>query len=132
MLQLTKPLEFQIFTGPTDRNTPARQNFNNMIRAFGIMINPQTYHGNDICMRIEIYGNEDPAQPAKPTGCKNNVKALGMASRQIPDSSITATSIWDSDHQAYNGRLNNFKVWCAYPKTDYSNEYFNVRTKKIL
>ena len=47
---------FQVFTGPTSRNTPVKHNFASPIHAFGFMVNPQTFHGNEICMRIEIYG----------------------------------------------------------------------------
>ena len=33
-------------------------------------------------------------------------EALGMRTGAIPDAQITASSIWDSDHEAFQGRLN--------------------------
>ena len=36
-------------------------------------------------------------------------QALGMESRAILDSQITASSQWDEDHAPYLGRLNNHK-----------------------
>ena len=36
-----------------------------------------------------------------------------MASGRILNSQITASSIYDSNHQGYEARLNNYKVWCT-------------------
>ncbi len=47
---------FQVFSGATDRSTPVKQVFDVAIKTFAVIVNPVTYHGNDICMRIELYG----------------------------------------------------------------------------
>jgi len=123
----------KIFTGPTSRNTPVKHNFASPIHGFGLLVNPQSFHGNDICLRMEIYGNEDPSQPAIPAGCSAVVAPLGMASGKIADSQITATSIWDSNHQAYNARLNGYKVWCSsYSVSAFEHIQIDVGKVKMI
>ena len=47
---------WQIFTGPSSKTVPMKQKLATPLKVFAIMVNPQTYSGNDICMRIELYG----------------------------------------------------------------------------
>ncbi|CAH1267495.1 CSMD3 [Branchiostoma lanceolatum] len=52
-----------------------------------------------------------------PIGC---TKPLGMESGDIPDDSITASSIWGPDHEPYRGRLNGVAgigAWAALTNT---------------
>eukprot|EP00795_Rhopilema_esculentum_P007452 gene7452-13218_t len=110
----------KIFTGPTSRNTPVKHKFTTSLKAFGIIVNPQTFHGNDICLRIELYGY----------GCIDNVRPLGMASGRILNSQITASSIYDLNHKGYEARLNNYKVWCTYNNN--AMQYVQVDLGKIM
>ena len=56
--------------------------------------------------------------------CSTAVVPLGMASGKIPNSQITATSIWDIYHKAYNARLNSYSVWCA---SHYTSAFQHVK-----
>jgi hypothetical protein len=44
-------------------------------------------------------------------------KALGMESGKIPDSAITASSFYSSNHKPSNGRLNKDIGYCAWTTT---------------
>eukprot|EP00794_Sanderia_malayensis_P004562 gene4562-5159_t len=115
------------FDGTTAPNTINKQTLPKPIHVFGIKISPQTFT-NAPCMRMEVYGYEDEPQPPIPTGCLNSVRPLGMASKRIPDSSITGYSSYDYE-QKY-ARLNGDKYWRGHHNVPVTSQYIRVNLGK--
>eukprot|EP00794_Sanderia_malayensis_P000105 gene105-715_t len=85
--------------------------FSVYFRAFAVKINPITFV-HYMCLRMELYGIDDPEQPAKPEGCTNHAKTLGMGSLAISDTQITASSYLGHNYRARKARLNSYGTWC--------------------
>ncbi|XP_027059482.1 neurogenic locus Notch protein-like [Pocillopora damicornis] len=81
-----------VFSGNTDRNTVVYHFLNAPVTARYIRFQPVTWSGH-ISMRVELYG------------CSACGKALGMASYAIPNGQVKASSEWDPNHAAIQGRL---------------------------
>ncbi|KAL9968117.1 hypothetical protein ACROYT_G026449 [Oculina patagonica] len=81
------------FDANQDSDTTVYHQFNPPIFARFIKLRPTAWH-NHISMRMELYG------------CPACTKSLGMESGIIKDSQITASSQWDANHAAIQGRLN--------------------------
>eukprot|EP00794_Sanderia_malayensis_P000102 gene102-712_t len=96
---------------PTTINDLAKQNFSVYFRAFAVKINPITFVRH-LCLRMELYGIEDPIQPAKPQGCANPVRPLGMGSSAILQAQITASSTHSLGLSPWHARLNHYSAWC--------------------
>ncbi|XP_022786853.1 lactadherin-like [Stylophora pistillata] len=82
----------KVFDGNTDQNTVVYHFLNAPIKARYIRFRPVTWSGH-ISMRVELYG------------CSACGEALGMASYAIPNGQVTASSEWDLNHAAIQGRL---------------------------
>ncbi|XP_067016646.1 uncharacterized protein [Acropora muricata] len=82
------------FTANKDANSIVYQRLNPPIMARYIRFRPVNWN-NHISMRVEVFG------------CKQECQgALGMESRTINNAQITASSQWDQNHAAIQGRLN--------------------------
>ncbi|XP_058960030.2 uncharacterized protein [Pocillopora verrucosa] len=86
----SSPKEFQ---GNSDSETIVYHELNPPIEARYVRLRPTAWH-NHISLRMELYG------------CEVCVQALGMESRDIVDAQITASSEFDGNHAAKQGRLN--------------------------
>eukprot|EP00794_Sanderia_malayensis_P000104 gene104-714_t len=95
---------------PTTINDLAKQNFSVYFRAFAVKINPITFV-NYMCLRMELYGIEDPIQPPKPQGCASPVRPLGMGSSAILQAQITASSSYKAGLSPWLARLNHYSAW---------------------
>ncbi|KAL9983511.1 hypothetical protein ACROYT_G005695 [Oculina patagonica] len=82
------------FAGNTDKDSVVYHELNPPITARYIRFRPVAWHGH-ISMRVELYGC-----PVKV--CQ---KPLGMSTGAISDGQITASSQWNSNHAAVQGRL---------------------------
>eukprot|EP00794_Sanderia_malayensis_P006700 gene6700-7462_t len=103
------------------------------IRAFAVKILPKTWRtGDNLCMRMELYGFEDPSQPILPQGCYTNSKPLGIASGLIPDYKIIASSFYQG-LDPYRGRLNAISRSWSTANNHNPNDYVQVNVgKKML
>ncbi|XP_044171671.1 uncharacterized protein LOC114977630 isoform X1 [Acropora millepora] len=82
------------FTANKDANSIVYHRLNPPIMARYIRFRPVNWN-NHISMRVEVFG------------CKQECQgALGMESRTINNAQITASSQWDQNHAAIQGRLN--------------------------
>ncbi|XP_022782671.1 uncharacterized protein LOC111323557 [Stylophora pistillata] len=81
------------FIGNQDSDTIVSHQLAPAINARYIRLNPITWH-NHVSMRIELYG------------CPACAEAVGMESGLIRDAQITASTEWDANHAAIQGRLN--------------------------
>ncbi|XP_078348383.1 uncharacterized protein LOC144633376 [Oculina patagonica] len=112
----------KIFDGNTDRDTIVRNRLQNPIITRYIRINPISHHGW-ISLRADFYN-------CTPAVCQDS---LGLENYTIPDSSITASSIYlpsTTWHIPENGRLHfksisgRYGAWSAGNKHD--NSWFQV------
>ncbi|KAL9987547.1 hypothetical protein ACROYT_G001872 [Oculina patagonica] len=81
------------FAGNTDQDTVVYRELDPPIRARYIRFRPQAWHEH-ISMRVELYGCHKECQGA-----------LGMENGGILDGQISASSQWDANHAAIQGRL---------------------------
>ncbi|XP_078357060.1 uncharacterized protein LOC144641914 [Oculina patagonica] len=81
------------FTGNTDQDTVVYHELRPPIRARYIRFRPIAWH-NHISMRVELYGCREECHGA-----------LGMKNGAIFDAQITASSQFDANHAAIQGRL---------------------------
>ncbi|XP_068677063.1 uncharacterized protein [Montipora foliosa] len=81
-----------VFDGNKDSDTVVYNSLNPPIVARHIRIQPVEWHGQ-ISMRMELYGCSGCAEP------------IGMESKAIPDSQITASSEWDQKLSGAQARL---------------------------
>nr|XP_058960032.1 uncharacterized protein LOC131786985 isoform X6 [Pocillopora verrucosa] len=108
----------KIFHGNTDSNTIVTHELLPPIQALYIRLRPTAWF-NHISMRMEIYG------------CPACTKPLGMESGAILDAQITASSEFDGNHAATQGRLNFLAVpgkagsWSA--RTNDANQWIQVK-----
>ncbi|CAH3127335.1 unnamed protein product [Pocillopora meandrina] len=108
----------KIFRGNTDSNTIVTHELLPPIQALYIRLRPTSWF-NHISMRMEIYG------------CPACTKPLGMESGAILDAQITASSEFDGNHAATQGRLNFLAVpgkagsWSA--RTNDANQWIQVK-----
>ncbi|KAK3716433.1 hypothetical protein QZH41_016842, partial [Actinostola sp. cb2023] len=108
----------KLLLGNTNRNSVVMRTLSPRIEARYVRINPQYWNGR-ICMRTELYGcssNEDCVIP------------LGIRSKRIPDSSMTASSSLSGNLPHY-ARLHNSKYWCAAEKK--KSEYLQIDLGKM-
>ncbi|KAL9968116.1 hypothetical protein ACROYT_G026448 [Oculina patagonica] len=105
------------FAGNWDQDTIVYHGLNPPIKARYIRFQPVAWHGH-ISMRVEL------------CGCKECKDALGMATGAISDEQITASSQWDVNHAAIQGRLH-FEAgggkqgaWSA--RTNHVNQWLQV------
>ncbi|XP_027044413.1 uncharacterized protein LOC113672335 [Pocillopora damicornis] len=84
---------YRVFIGNTDRDTVVTHHLNPPIRAHYVRFLPKSWHRH-ISMRVELYG------------CKVCNKPLGMEDGRISNGQISASSEWDANHAAIQGRLN--------------------------
>ncbi|KAK3700598.1 hypothetical protein QZH41_010513 [Actinostola sp. cb2023] len=102
-----KPLVYEkekgkeIFVGNNDRNTVKSNKLKVPIFARYLRVHPWSWSGH-ISMRVEFYGCAKGFNPPVVPAC---MSALGLQSGAVADSKITASSEWDSNHRASNGRL---------------------------
>jgi len=80
------------FLGNADQNTVVYHALYPAVSARYIRFRPLVWH-NHVSMRVEVYGCQ---------GCRD---ALGMESGVITDGQISASSQWDANHAAVQGRL---------------------------
>ncbi|KAK3700595.1 hypothetical protein QZH41_001586 [Actinostola sp. cb2023] len=90
----------KLFDGNTERYSVVRHTLEQPIIARFVRIQPKRWHGH-ISMRAEFYGCTKGFE-VPPSSCSS---ALGMKSKSIPDSKITASSQWDSNHSPARARL---------------------------
>nr|XP_058960028.1 uncharacterized protein LOC131786985 isoform X2 [Pocillopora verrucosa] len=106
------------FVGNTDSNTIVTHELFPPIQAHYIRLRPSTWV-NHISLRMEVYG------------CRACVQALGMENGDIKDAQITASSEFDGNHAAKQGRLNFLAVpgkagsWSA--RTNDVNQWIQVK-----
>ena len=63
-------------------------------------------------------------------GCISALKPLGLASEKVPNAQITASSLFNSYHQAWQARLNHDWVWCASSSQKGTDQYVQVCDSK--
>ncbi|XP_020605733.1 lactadherin-like [Orbicella faveolata] len=86
----------KIYQGNNDQNNVVLNTLMEPIEARFIRLHPYAWYGH-ISMRMELYGCSLKPECAKP---------LGLENYGIPNSAITASSEWDSNHGPTNARLN--------------------------
>ncbi|PFX30094.1 Coagulation factor V [Stylophora pistillata] len=92
----------EILVGNNDRNSEVKHVVYRVLTRY-LRFLPKT-HQRGVCMRTEVFGVE------KMSTC--DMKAIGLADGgKIPNSSFTATSIYDDRYRAECGRLNKNKAW---------------------
>ncbi|XP_078606444.1 uncharacterized protein LOC144879090 [Branchiostoma floridae x Branchiostoma japonicum] len=99
-------LSDKVFDGNSDRTTPVTHLLDSPVVTKHVRFVAETWHGY-ICMRVEVLGCKDIAACLEP---------MGMEDGSIPDSSITASSVYDINHKTYHGRLNTLEgrtAWVA-------------------
>nr|XP_058963395.1 lactadherin-like [Pocillopora verrucosa] len=84
--------ENKLFIGNSDKNNVVSHDLNPPIRARFIRFRPREWFKH-ISMRVELYG------------CQVCRDGLGMESGAITDGQISASSEWDANHSAAQGRL---------------------------
>ncbi|XP_022796952.1 uncharacterized protein LOC111335334 [Stylophora pistillata] len=82
-----------ILKGNRDRDSVVYHKLNPPINARYIRLRPTAWYRH-ISLRMELYGCQECSEP------------LGMEGWQIKDAQITASSEWDRNHAAIQGRLN--------------------------
>ncbi|PFX30092.1 Down syndrome cell adhesion molecule-like protein 1-like [Stylophora pistillata] len=94
--------KIKILVGNNDRNSEVKHVVYGVLTRY-LRFLPRTHQGG-VCMRTEVFGVE------KMSTC--DMKAIGLADGgKIPNSSFTATSIFDDRYRAEYGRLNKNKAW---------------------
>eukprot|EP00794_Sanderia_malayensis_P000103 gene103-713_t len=114
---------------PTTINDLANQTFSVYFRAFAVKINPIRFV-NYMCLRMELYGIEDPIQPPKPQACATPVRPLGMGSSAILQAQITASSTHSPALSPWHARLNHYSAWCTSESTPHLQ--VDLLTLKII
>lgn len=112
----------KVFTANKDRDTVVYHKLTIPMKVRYIRVIPWTWHSH-ISMRMELYG------------CLGCHSPLGMESRAISDVQISASSQWDANHAAIQGRLN-FQAgggkqggWSA--KTNNQNQWLQADLGKV-
>ncbi|XP_022783225.1 uncharacterized protein LOC111324013 isoform X3 [Stylophora pistillata] len=106
----------KVLMGNDDRNSAVKHAIYGVLTRY-LRFLPKVYQGG-VCMRIEVFGVE------KMSAC--DMTTIGLADGgKIPDSSFTATSIFNSRYQAQYGRLNKNKAWAPKDKNN-TNDYLQI------
>ncbi|KAL9955598.1 hypothetical protein ACROYT_G036941 [Oculina patagonica] len=101
----------QVFTGNNlDRNEPIGNIIDPPIIARYIQIRVKTWKGYT-SMRAEFYGCTEGFPTPKPPVC---LEALGMHNGNIPDSAITASTVYNAYAKAFYGRLHSLYMSGRY------------------
>ncbi|EDO33997.1 predicted protein, partial [Nematostella vectensis] len=96
----------KIFNGNTDKTTVVKRTFSIVTAARYVRVNPMTFQGYKQ-MRVELYG-------CRQVPCHR--KSVGLETKAIPDSFITASSQMNFTTPPSRGRLNLVAgAWCASP-----------------
>eukprot|EP00058_Branchiostoma_floridae_P007181 XP_002592669.1 hypothetical protein BRAFLDRAFT_67102 [Branchiostoma floridae] len=112
----------EVFTGNSDSETIAQQNFTSYIYARYILVNPQTFSGAPR-LRIELLGVDELPTTNSPTS-HGAYQPIGVEDNSIiPDDLMTATS-QVTGSEAYRGRLNGDGAW--QPSGQGTNEFLAV------
>ncbi|RMX52485.1 hypothetical protein pdam_00013777, partial [Pocillopora damicornis] len=119
--------EFQnkVYDANTDRNSVIVNELIRPIKARFVRIYPVSWHGH-MSMRMEFYGCEIHTECSLPLGLENNY---------LPDSAITASSMWDANHGPNNARIYRMAgggrtgAWSA--KTNDKGQWIQVNLGKI-
>ncbi|XP_035669083.1 lactadherin-like [Branchiostoma floridae] len=112
----------KVFTGNSDSETIAQQNFTSYIYARYILVNPQTFSGAPR-LRIELLGVDELPTTNSPTS-HGAYQPIGVEDNSIiPDDLMTATS-QVTGSEAYRGRLNGDGAW--QPSGQGTNEFLAV------
>ncbi|XP_072170354.1 uncharacterized protein [Diadema setosum] len=90
--------EDQVFQGNYDRNSPVQNSISPPVTARFFRLHPQSWH-NHISMRWELVG-EGPFTLVEAS------KKLGVEDYRIPDTAMSASTVFDGNHNAARGRLN--------------------------
>jgi len=99
----------KVFGGNIDRNTPVYHSLHSPIQAKYLRFHPKTWL-NHICTRAEVYGCQEGYQCSM---------SLGIEDGRIPNSALTASTVYDANHAAMLARLNlaapsgKAGSWCA-------------------
>ncbi|XP_031569140.1 uncharacterized protein LOC116303695 [Actinia tenebrosa] len=121
----------EVLSGNSDRSTVVTHELKQVIYARYLRIHPQSWHGY-ISLRAEVYGCTSGFNVPAET-C---LSAFGMQDKTIPDSSITASSMWDANHSPSRARLGTVKEgakrggWSA--KTSNVNQWIQVDLGKVV
>ncbi|XP_066029720.1 uncharacterized protein [Pocillopora verrucosa] len=83
----------KVFKGNKDRDSIVYHKISPPIQARYIRLRPTAWYGH-ISLRMELYGCLECSTP------------LGLESRRIKNAQVTASSQWDGNHAAIQGRLN--------------------------
>jgi len=115
----------KVYDANSDRNSVIVNTLIQPIEARFIRIYPESWHGH-MSMRMELYGCEIHSDCMTP---------LVMENDQIPDSSITASSVWAANHGPNNARIYHMAgggrtgAWSA--RTNDKGQWIQVNLGKI-
>ncbi|XP_022785987.1 uncharacterized protein LOC111326286 [Stylophora pistillata] len=109
--------EVKIFRGNNDPNTVVKNYLRHNITALCVRFWPETYY-NRPGLRVELYGSKDV--------CQN---PLGVESGDLSNVQFTASSQSPAESDAWNGRLNKGKAWCAGRNDD--KQYLQVDLGRV-
>ncbi|XP_031562905.1 uncharacterized protein LOC116298543 [Actinia tenebrosa] len=121
----------KVFSGNFDRYTVVGHNFEPAIVTRYIRVNPTAWHGH-ISMRLQYYGCTSNKVVPQET-CR---VPLGIQKRTIPDSSITASSMWNANHSPSRARLGIVRqgaktgAWSA--RTNDVNQWIQVDMGRVV
>ncbi|XP_078346340.1 uncharacterized protein LOC144631705 isoform X1 [Oculina patagonica] len=116
----------KVYEANTDRNSVIVNDLIQPIEARFVRIYPETWYGH-MSMRMELYGCNIYSDCMSP---------LGLEANGIPDSAITASSVWDSNHGPNNARIFHMAgggrtgAWSA--KTNDKGQWIQVNLGKSL
>ncbi|CAB4026958.1 Hypothetical predicted protein [Paramuricea clavata] len=116
----------KVFTGNSDTDTVVDHSLPTAIIAKYIRVHPKTWHGH-ISMRVEFNGCYiDCTKPGK----------LGLENGRIRDRQVRASSNYDSNHRAQNGRLNfiahNGRTGAWSAKYNNVNQWLEVDLEQLV
>ncbi|XP_022809858.1 uncharacterized protein LOC111346861 [Stylophora pistillata] len=120
--------EFQnkVYEGNKDRNSVIINKLIQPIEVRFVRIYPESWHGH-MSMRAEFYGCTISSECSSP---------LGMENYHIPDSAITASSLWDPNHGPNNARIYHMAgggrtgAWSA--KTNDKGQWIQVNLSRAV
>ncbi|XP_022799083.1 lactadherin-like [Stylophora pistillata] len=117
----------QVFVGNVDTGTVVTHQFSKPLYARFVRLIPVTWQKR-ACLRLELYGCKEGFTPLSGPVC---MESLGMETRKIPDSDITASSVYDYRCAPHYARLhrhvtsNSVGGWCA--KVIDPNQWLQVK-----